>query len=410
MRRFSDVEKVQMKKINILSIVAMLIMVILVHGTVGIKKMFSKEKDKIKVGFLYVGDSCDTYTNNFIRGQKAIEVEFGDSVEIVAKYNVAEGMEEKYLRELVAEKCDLIFSTSYGYGVTTKKIAEEYPEIEFCMATCSDANELPILDNYHNFMGEIYQGRYISGVVAGMKLAEMIDNGEITIEQAKIGYVGAFPYPEVISGYTAFYLGVHSIVPEVTMNVIYTNSWGDYILEKQTTERLIKEGCVIISQHSDTTGPAVACEELSNTYKTYHIGYNQSMTDVAPTTSLISSRINWQYYMVSATEAVLKGKKIESVVNGNKHGNDVGGGIRENWVQMLKLNDTVAAKGTQSKIDSLTQRFIDGKISVFKGNFIGVDPYDENDTYDLSIEYKENRNTSAPTFHYVLKDVIVIED
>ena len=259
-------------------------------------------------------------------------------------------------------------------------------------------------------MGEIYQGRYISGVAAGMKLAELIENGEITVEQARIGYIGAFPYAEVISGYTAFFLGVQSVVPEVTMKVIYTNSWGDYSLEKHTAERLIEEGCVVIAQHSDTTGPAVACEEQSSRYKVFHIGYNQSMTDVAPTTSLISSRINWQNYIVSATDAVLRGKSIESVVKGNVHGNDVSGGIRENWVQMLKLNDTIAAKGTQKKINELIDKFKKGKVDVFKGDFIGVNPEDENDIYDLSDGYTENRNSSAPTFHYVLKDVITIEE
>lgn len=399
-----------MKKANILTIAVTMVLVILVHGTVLIKNMFSGGKDNIKVGFLYVGDSCDAYTSNFIRGQKAIEVEFGDKVDIIAKYNVAEGSEEVYLRELVDAGCDLIFCTSYGYGENTKKIAAENPDIEFCTATCSDANETPVLNNYHNFMGEIYQGRYISGVAAGMKLAELIENGEITVEQVRIGYIGAFPYAEVISGYTAFFLGVQSVVPEVTMKVIYTNSWGDYSLEKHTAERLIEEGCVVIAQHSDTTGPAVACEEQSSRYKVFHIGYNQSMTDVAPTTSLISSRINWQNYIVSATDAVLRGKSIESVVKGNVHGNDVSGGIRENWVQMLKLNDTIAAKGTQKKINELIDKFKKGKVDVFKGDFIGVNPEDENDIYDLSDGYTENRNSSAPTFHYVLKDVITIEE
>lgn len=399
-----------MKRTNILTIAVTLVLSILVHGTVLIKNLFSAGKDNIKVGILYVGDSCDAYTSNFIRGQKAIEVEFGDSVEIIAKYNVAEGSEESYLRELVDAGCDLIFCTSYGYGENAKKLAAENPDIEFCTATCSDANEAPVHKNYHNFMGEIYQGRYISGVAAGMKLAEMIENGDITSEQASIGYVGAYPYAEVISGYTAFFLGVQSVVPEVTMKVIYTDSWGDYSLEKHTAERLIEEGCVVIAQHSDTTGPAVACEELSSIYKTFHVGYNQSMTDVAPTTSLISCRINWQNYMVAATKAVLNGKSIESVVKGNVHGKDVSGGIKENWVQMLKLNDTIAAKGTQKKINELIDKFKTGAVDVFKGDFIGVDPEDENDIYDLSEGYTENSHSSAPTFHYVLKDVITIEE
>lgn len=399
-----------MKRVYCLTVLCTLFMILIAHGIVLVNNMFSNEKDKIKIGFVYVGDSCDTYTNNFIRGQKAIELEYGDAVEICAKYNVAEGQEEKYLQELVDEKCDLIFSTSYGYGETTKKMAQKHPEIEFCMATGNNANVNPILPNYHNFMGEIYQGRYISGVVAGMKLKELIDDGKISSDEAKIGYVGAFPYAEVISGYTAFLLGVRSVVENAEMTVIYTNNWGDYSLEKQVTERLIKEGCVIISQHSDTTGPSVACEEMSRDYTVYHVGYNQSMSDVAPTTSLISSRINWQYYMVDATRAVFKGKNIENYIDANKHGNDVSAGFKNEWVQMLKLNKTIAAKGTQDKIDELVEKFSNGSVEVFKGDYIGVDPYDENDTYDLNVEYKENSESSAPTFHYVLKDVITIEE
>lgn len=399
-----------MKRVYTITIMCSLFLILLFHGSILLQAMFDNHKDNIKIGIVYVGDSCDAYTNNFIRAQKAIEVEFGDSVEIIAKYNVAEGSEEKYMRELVDAKCDLIFSTSFGYGETAKKLAKEYPDIQFCMATCSNANQEPKLPNCHNYMGEIYQGRYISGVVAGMKLKELIDEGEIKPEEAIIGYVGAYPYAEVISGYTSFLLGVKSVVPSATMKVVYTNSWGDYSLEKQVTESLIEDGCVVISQHSDTSGPAVACEELSSRYVVYHVGYNQSMADVAPTTSLISSRINWQYYMVSATRAVLQGDDIEDVVDGNVHGYDISGGFKENWVQMLKLNETIAAKGTQKKIDELVKEFSKGNVDVFKGDYIGVNPFDENDTYDLSKGYIENENSSAPTFNYVLKDVIEIEE
>lgn len=385
-------------------------MIILVHSGVFIYSLNNPIKDKIKVGFIYVGDSCNAYTNNFLRAQKKIELQYGDKVETLAKYNVSEGYEKEYLEQLVDAECDLIFTTSYGYGAAAKEIAAENPNIEFCIATCSNANEAPRLSNVHNFMGEIYQGRYVSGVVAGMKLQELINNGVLNESQAKIGYVAAFPYAEVISGYTAFLLGVRSVVPTATMNVVYTNSWGDYNIEKTTAERLIKENCVIISQHSDTTGPATACEELSDEYNVFHVGYNQSMADVAPTTSLISSRIDWSVYMVDAVDAVLHGKKIEAYVKGNIHGNDVSGGFGEKWVQMLKINNTVAASGTKEKIDQLISDFSKGEIIVFKGDYIGVDAFDENDIFDLSKGYIENENSSAPTFHYVLKDVITIEE
>ena len=257
-------------------------------------------------------------------------------------------------------------------------------------------------------MGEIYEGRYISGVIAGMKLKEMIDEGVITVDQAKVGYVAAYPYAEVISGYTAFLLGVRSQVPEATMDVKYTYTWSSYNIEKNCAEELIARGCVILSQHSDTTGPAVACEEMFAEKAVYHVGYNQSMIDIAPTTSLISARINWEPYMVSACEAVLENKKIEKCVKGQVHGNDIGAGFEEGWVEMLELNSLVAAKGSDEKIEELKEEFRKGKIEVFKGDYTGVNPDDPNDTYDLNKGYKENSEHSAPTFHYVLQNVITI--
>ena len=208
---------------------------------------FHKSESKtLKVGFIYVGDASTSYTNNFIEVQNAITDKYGKQVKTIAMCNVAEGTEEEYLERLIDSGCELIIATSYNYGVTMKKLAEKYPDIEFCMATCSNANEEPRLENYHTFMGAIYQGRYTAGVAAGMKLQELIDNGTITKEQAKIGYVAAYPYAEVISGYTAFLLGVRSIVPDVVMSVRYTNNWNDYLTEKKYAKEFIDEGCVII--------------------------------------------------------------------------------------------------------------------------------------------------------------------
>ena len=396
-----------MKRIWILAILSGILAVAAVHIAV-----FTLEEsggvDKIKVGYIYVGDACNAYTKNFMHAQDAILLEYGDRVENIPKYNVSEGSEEKILQELIAEGCDLIFGTSYGYGPTFRKYAELYPEVEFCMATGDNANDGGVLPNYHCFMGEIYEGRYISGVVAGMKLLELIENGEITEDEAVVGYVAAYPYAEVISGYTAFYLGIASVVPEVSMLVSYSDSWGDYSTEYEIAEKLIDMGCVIISQHSDTAGPAVACEEASAEHTVFHIGYNQSMSDVAPTTSIISCRINWQKYMLSAVKAVLNGKEIESVVEGNVHGRDVSGGFKEGWLQMLKLNEVIAAPGTAEKIEELIGQFEREQVEVFRGDYTGVDPFDSTDTYDLSKGFTENEHQSSPEFHYVLQDVITI--
>lgn len=398
-----------MKKDWIIALLCSVSMVLL-FGVYYHWKMENESRvESVKVGFVYVGDEGNAYTGNFIKAQRDIVEEFNDSVEICTRENVSEGTEEKSLRELIDEGCDIIFATSYGYGQTVKKLAQEYPNIQFCQATCSDANEEPVLGNYHTFMGHIYEGRYVSGVVAGIKLKELIDNGEITSEEAKIGYVAAFPYAEVISGYTAFLLGVRKVVPEAMMEVRYTNTWGNYAIEKKVAKKLIEDGCVIISQHSDTAGPAVACEEENGEHVVYHVGYNTSMIDVAPTTSLISSRINWSPYMVGAVRAMFEEKKIESVVEGTVNGNDVGAGFKLKWVQMLGLNETILPEGTKQKMEEIIAG-LDGNASeIYKGNYIGVNPFDENDTYDLSNGYNENANCSAPMFNYVLKDVIKVK-
>ena len=375
------------------------------------RTVFDKQEEKhVTVGIIYVGDESTAYTMNFVKAQNAIVNTYDDQVDVINKYNIPEGSETDALQELVDAGCDIIFGTSYGYGVTMKEFAEKYPMIEFCQATCSNANDDTVLVNYHTFMGAIYEGRYVSGVVSGMKLKELIEEGKITPEQAKVGYVGAYPYAEVISGYTAFFLGVRSVVPEATMVVRYTNTWDDYVLEKKCAQELIAEGCVILSQHSDTTGPAVACEETGSETEVYLASYNQSMADVAPTTYLTGCKINWVPYMVEAVGAVLDNKSIESRVKGNVNGQDIGAGFDEDWVQMLELNEVVAAEGTSEKIASLVDDFKKGNVHVFQGDYLGVNPNDADDTYDLNKEYVENRNCSAPTFDYILRDVITIEE
>lgn len=384
----------------------------MIFAVVGLYNMFwKKDADRtIKAGFVYVGDASTAYTSNFMDAQEAVDNAFGDQVHTIAKYNVAEGAERQSIEELVAEGCDIIFATSYGYENVTKELAERYPDVQFCMATGDNANADPVLDNYHTFMGAIYEGRYVSGVVAGMKLRELIENGTITKEQARLGYVGAYPYAEVISGYTAFLLGARSVVPEATMEVRYTNTWSNYLKEKKCAQALIEDGCVIISQHSDTSGPAVACEQTDADIPVYLVGYNQSMSELAPTTYLTGAKINWAPYMQQAVQAVLDQKKIEDVVVGNVNGQDIGAGFDENWVQMLELNEVVAAEGTKEKITSTIEQLKSGQIKVFQGEYVGVNPQDTSDTYDLKDGYQENAKSSAPTFYYILQDVIDIKE
>lgn len=398
-----------MKKKYLTTIISALIMIIIFFGVSHLSGEDTEKESKLKVGFIYVGDESTPYTYNFIKAEREIKETFGDMVDVIVKSNVPEGKEVAELEDLANNGCGIIFATSYGYSENVKKIAERYPDIQFCAATGDNANEGNVLKNYHTFMGEIYQGRYISGIVAGMKIEELVKEGKISGEDIKIGYVAAFPYSEVISGYTAFYMGVNSIVPDVKMIVKYTDTWSSYVIEKKCANELIDEGCVIISQHSDTTGPAVACEERIGERPVYHVGYNQSMIDVAPTTSLISSRINWSPYMVNAVKAVMKDKKIEKYIDGNVTGNDMSAGFEKDWVQMMELNEIIAADGTKKVVEKTIDRFKKNKVHVFKGDFRGVNPFDENDTYDLNKEFKENKNSSSPKFNYVLDDVIIIQ-
>ncbi|MBQ2453387.1 MAG: BMP family ABC transporter substrate-binding protein, partial [Lachnospiraceae bacterium] len=291
------------------------------------------------------------------------------------------------------------------------KLAPEYPGTQFCQTSYMDMNGKSVPDNYHTFKGEAYQGRYVSGIAAGMKIKEMISEGIITEDQAIVGFVAAFPTSEVISGYTAFLMGVRSVVPQAVMRVRYTQTWSSYALEKSAAEQLLDEGCVVLSQHTDTIGPAIACEETSQSRPVYFVGNNQSMSEVAPGTSLVTARICWEPYVLSAVEAVMMNKDIESMVSGNIHGHDVSAGFEKGWVEMEDLNLQVAADGTQQAMDAAIDRFDKGDVSfVYKGDYTGADPADPSDTCDLREGYIENEYTSYPLFHYILNDIITIDE
>lgn len=394
-----------MKKVYSLCILTSLVMILLSFVIHGVTK---KEEKQLKVGFIFVGDETTPYTENFIKARNHVMEVYGEQVECVTKYNVPEDQVEGPLTELVNDKCDYIIAGSYGYGPVVKEMAAKHPEIQFCVPTGDNANQEPVLSNYHNCLGTIYQGRYICGVVAGVKLKEMIESGIITPEEAKLGYVAAFPYAEVISGYTSFYLGVQSVVPEATMLVKYTDTWSNYSLEKQVAMELIDQGCVVISQHSDTVGPATACENSNRKVPVYHVGYNQSMTDIAPTRSLVSCSVEYSYYFEQSIYALLHDKKIEQCIDGRVCGQDAMAGIEEGWVRILDINHAIVPWSTGEIVENITRKLVDGKIDVFYGPFTGVNPYDENDRIDLNTPFVENATSSSPTFCYVLDEVITV--
>ena len=371
---------------------------------------FEPEVKEVKIGLVLDGDESTPYSRNFMKAVESVLPEYGDRVSVLTRCNVPYDDVESVLRELVGSGCDIIFTNSIGFEDYVKHVAVEFPDVQFCQATGDNANREPVLPNYHTFMGEIYQGRYVAGMIAGLKLQELIDAGEIAADEAYIGYVAAYPYPEVISGYTAFILGARQTCSTAVMRVKYTYTWTGYMREKEIARQLIKEGCIIISQHSDTIGPAVTCENSNATHPVYHVGYNQDMIDVAPTTSLIGTRINWTPYISDAVRAVMNDRKIEEVVKGHVHGNDVGAGFERGWVEMLELNHAIAPDGGQELIDSKIEGFINGRIHVYSGEYYGYDPENAADTISLRVEYIENKDASAPSFHYILRDIVIIEN
>ena len=367
-------------------------------------------KDHVTVGVILEGDESTPYSSNFIRATDELKLQYGDRVTIEPMYNVSFDDTLAAIDKLCDDGCDIIFLNSVEYGEPAKYAASLHPDVEFCQTACDNANKDPYRPNYHTFMGRIYEGRYVAGRVAGLKLRELIEVGEIKPEEALIGYVGAFPFNEVISGYTAFFLGVREECPTATMRVKYANTWTSYMLEKTLAKELIDEGCIIISQHSDTIGPAVMCETSEARHPVYHVGYNQDMIDVAPTTSLIGTRIDWSMYVIAAVEAVLENKRIENSISARVYGNDSCAGFEEGWVKMLDINKAVAPEGANELIAETIEQIKNGQIHVFKGDYLGINPDDPNDTWDLNKEFPENEKSSAPSFHYILKDVITVEE
>ena len=366
-------------------------------------------RDHIKVGFIYDNDESTPYTYNFSLAKDALEKKYPDRVEIETRSNVLDEDMEEPLRELAEGGCDIIFFN--GYSTLVRDLATQYPNTEFCQASYMDMSDQEVPANYHTFKGEAYQGRYVSGIAAGMKIQQLISDGIITSDEAIVGFVAAFPTSEVISGYTAFLLGVRSVVPTAVMHVCYTHTWSSYAQEKASAVQLINEGCVIISQHTDTIGPAIACEEAVTHSPVYFVGYNQSMSEVAPGASLVTSRICWEPYVLSAVAAVLSEKEIESFISGDIHGTDTCAGFEKGWVEMVDLNQQVCAPGTQEAMNSAIDKFKRGNTDfVFKGDYTGVNPADPSDTIDLRNGYTENADTSYPLFHYILKDVITIDE
>ena len=309
---------------------------------------------KVKVGFITLHDENSTYDKNFIDAAKEACANLGlvENEDYFIKTNVGETEQcAEVAADLVDAGCNIIFADSFGHEPYMIEVAKANPEVQFCHSTGTRAHTEG-LANYHNAFASIYEGRYLAGIAAGMKLNEMIEAGEFTAEEAKMGYVGAFTYAEVVSGYTSFYLGAKSVCPTVTMDVTFTGSWYDETLEKEGAEKLIQGGCKLISQHADSLGAPTACENAG----VPNVSYNGSTQAACPNTYIISSRINWAPYYEYAIKAVMDGTAIDV---------DWTGTLATNSVVLTDLNTTVAAEGTAEAIAAATEKLEKGEIHVF---------------------------------------------
>ncbi len=394
-------------------ILAILLSLLFIVSAVSLTSCSDASADEnFKVGFIFLHDENSTYDKNFIDAANAAAKAVGlKESQVIMKVNVPEGPEcYDAAAELVEEGCSLIFADSFGHEDFMIQAAKEFTDVQFCHATGTKAH-IEKLPNYHNAFASIYEGRYVAGIAAGMKLNEMIEADEFTAEEALIGYVGAFPYAEVISGYTSFFLGVRSVCPTATMKVEYTNSWFNIALEKTAAETLINAGCKLISQHADSEGAPKACEAANIP----NVAYNINTKSIAPTTALISSKINWEPYMTLIIEKTMAGK-------GNEIPFDWCGGFEDNAVQLTELNTDVAAEGTQAAIDQAIADFKAGKIKVFDtanftykgetlteyladvdGDFVG----ETNVIHDGYFDESAKDQRSAPYFDMIIDGITV---
>lgn len=339
--------------------------------------------ENIKVGFVHISDPSDMgYTYNHDLGTKKMQENLGlKDEQIINKYNVTESSEcDTAIRELVEAGCNIIFCTSFGFEDYMLAVAEEYPDVQFCHATGYKAADSG-LENVHNYFTSIYEARYLAGIAAGLKT-----------QTNKLGYVAAYPYAEVISGYSAFYLGAKSVNPDVTMDVMYTNSWNDPTTEAKVAQALIDGGCDVISQHSDSTAPATTAEANG----VWQVGYNADMIDAAPKASLISARADWSIYLTYAVQSIIDGKSIDV---------DWCKGYADGAVYLSPLNTEIATEGTQEAIDKAAKAIADGTLNVFEGPLTDVDG---KEVVAAGDHYAESSEKSAPSWSFILKGINIL--
>ena len=392
-----------MKKIIALALTLVMIFALAVPAA------SAQDAKTVKVGFIFLHDEQSTYDLNFMKAAQAACEKLG--IEYVNKVGIPEGQEcYEAAMDLVDEGCNIVFADSFGHEDYMIQAAMECPDVEFCHATGTRAHT-ENLANYHNAFASIYEGRFLAGIAAGLKLQEMINNGDITADQAKIGYVGAFTYAEVISGYTSFFLGVRHVVPEATMEVTFTGSWYDLSLEAEGAQKLIDDGCVLISQHADSLGAPSTCEAAG----VPNVSYNGSTIEAGPNTFIVSSRINWEPYFEYIIGQVQKGEAIDA---------DWTGTIETGSVELTDVNEAVAAEGTAAVLESVKESFASGDLHVFDTDTFTVggeklesymadvdtDPAYEGDTEVIVDGYfHESEFRSAPYFDIQIDGITLLD-
>ena len=372
----------------------------------------NKTASDIKVGFIFLHDENSTYDLNFMNAAKEACANLGLSEDqYIFKTNIDETQEcYDAACELADAGCDIVFADSFGHEAFLMEAAKEFPEVQFCHATGTNAHTAG-LDNFHNAFASIYEGRYLAGIAAGMKLNEMIDAGEFTADEAKIGYVGAFTYAEVVSGYTSFFLGARSVCPTATMEVTFTGSWYDETAEKEGANKLIANGCKLISQHADSMGAPTACELAG----VPNVSYNGSTVDACPNTFIVSSRIDWAPYYEYVINAVKNGETIDA---------DWTGTLATGSVVLTDINEQAAAEGTAEAIADAKAKLEDGTLFVFDtANFTvegkTLDSYmadvDSDAAYEKDTEviengiFMESKFRSAPYFDLQIDGITLLD-
>ena len=345
-----------MKKITALLLALAMVFALCACGNNDAKDDDKKDDAKVKVGFIFLHDENSTYDLNFMNAAEQACKDLGlDESQYVFKKNVPEDQKcYDAAAELVEEGCNIIFADSFGHEPFIIEAAKEFTDVQFCHSTGTLAHTEG-LANYHNAFASIYEGRYLAGIAAGLKLNEMIENGDITADEAKMGYVGAFTYAEVVSGYTSFFLGARSVCPSVTMDVTFTGSWYDETAEKEAANKLIKGGCKLISQHADSMGAPSACEKAG----VPNVSYNGSTISACPNTFIVSSRIDWAPYYEYAIKALMNGTAIDA---------DWTGSLATGSVVLTDVNEAVAAEGTA---DAIAAQFKEKTTSDKEADFYG---------------------------------------